>query len=81
MNLRQLKSKIKSVGNIGKITKAMQLVSAVKMKKAQQKASQGKPYREALDETIEEISGRSGSFDHPYMQENLVAKKKLAIVI
>ncbi|MFA6005133.1 MAG: ATP synthase F1 subunit gamma [Patescibacteria group bacterium] len=81
MNLRQLKSKIKSVGNVGKITKAMQLVSAVKMKKAQLRASQGKPYRDALDETIYQIGGKNVAFEHPFMKENGKATRKLAIVI
>ncbi len=50
MNLRQVRKKIKSVSNVKKITKAMQLVSAVKMKKAQTVAIEGRPYQIKLEE-------------------------------
>lgn len=55
MNIRQVRKKIKSIGNVKKITRAMQLVSAVKMKKAQQVAVEGRPYREVLEEVIAKI--------------------------
>lgn len=55
MNLRQVKRKTKSIGNVKKITKAMQLVSAVKMKKAQQLAIEGRAYRESLDRIIAKV--------------------------
>lgn len=48
MNLRQVRKKIKTIGNVSKITKAMQMVAAVKMKKAQQKALEGRIYRDLL---------------------------------
>lgn len=81
MNLRTIKSKIRSIKNVGQITRAMQLVSAVKMKKAQTKASMGLPYRTALSETISQLSGAKGSFDHPYLTENKNVKKRLGIII
>lgn len=55
MNIRQVRKKIKSVVNVKKITKAMQLVSAVKMKKAQQMALEGLPYRKTLEGVLERI--------------------------
>lgn len=55
MNIRQVRKKIKSVVNVKKITKAMQLVSAVKMKKAQQMALEGLPYRRTLEEILRRI--------------------------
>ena len=55
MNLRQVRQKIKAISNVKKITKAMQLVSAVKMKKAQQLAIEGRPYREALEKIIKQV--------------------------
>ena len=57
MNLRVVRQKIKSVGNVKKITKAMQLVSAVKMRKAQAAAVEGRPYREGLEEIISRVVG------------------------
>ena len=49
MNIRQVRKKIKSITNVKKITKAMEMISAIKMKKAQQKAVEGIPYQEGLD--------------------------------
>lgn len=56
MNLREVRKKIKSVNNVKKITKAMQMVSSVKMKKAQRAAIEGQPYRENLEKMIERVS-------------------------
>jgi len=58
MNLRQVRTKIKSVNNVKKITKAMQLVSAVKMRKAQAAAVEAEPYRSTLEEIIKKITKR-----------------------
>lgn len=56
MNVRQVRKKIKSISNVKKITKAMELVSAVKMKKAQQLEIDGRPYREHLNDLIQRIT-------------------------
>jgi len=58
MNLRTVRKKIKSVKNVRKITKAMQLISAVKMKKVVQSEVEGRLYRNSLAELIASISGR-----------------------
>jgi len=65
MNLRSLKTKIKSISNVGQITKAMQLVSAVKMKKSQQRAFEGKPYREILEDTMKKVISTGKQTEHP----------------
>ena len=55
MNLRIVRKKIKSVDNVKKITKAMELVSAVKMKKFNQLAEESTPYQEFLKKGIQNI--------------------------
>ena len=55
MNLRIVRKKIKSVDNVKKITKAMELVSAVKMKKFQQLAEESAPYQLFLERGIKNI--------------------------
>ncbi len=55
MNLRIVRKKIKSVDNVKKITKAMELVSAVKMKKFNQLAEESAPYQEFLEKGIKNI--------------------------
>lgn len=55
MNVRQVKKKIKSISNVKKITKAMEMISGIKMKKAQTLEIEGRPYRNALQSIIEKI--------------------------
>lgn len=55
MNLRQVRKKIRTIGNVKKITKAMQMVAAVKMKKAQKITLEGRPYQEILDKIIKRL--------------------------
>ncbi len=55
MNFRQVRKKIKTVSNVRKITNAMQMVSAVKMRKAQKTALEGREYRLMLDRIIQKV--------------------------
>ncbi len=82
MNVRQVSRKIKSVGNVKKITKAMQLVSAVKMKKAQAAANDGMAYQKFLEDAIRKISGRIDKNFSPMLKVDSVgAKKRLVILV
>ncbi len=56
MNLRQVRKKVKSITNVKKITKAMELVSGIKMRKAQAIEVDGRPYRNNLDVIIQKIA-------------------------
>ncbi len=56
MALKQIKSKIKSTERTSKVTKAMEAVSAVKMRKSQERALKGRPYAEAALRILENIS-------------------------
>lgn len=55
MNVRQVRKKTKSVYNVKKITRSMQLVSAIKMKKAQQAAIEARPYQQELELVIKKV--------------------------
>ncbi len=82
MNIRFVRKKIKSVFNVKKITKAMQLVSAIKMKKAQQLAIEGQPYRTNLDMIIRKVLinlETKYSLLMSYVEKS--GKKNLAIII
>lgn len=61
MNFRQVGKKIKTIGNVKKITQAMQMISAIKMKKAQTAATEGQPYREVLQDMISRLIENSQS--------------------
>jgi F-type H+-transporting ATPase subunit gamma len=82
MNLRQVRSKTKSVTNVKKITHAMEMVSAIKMKKAQQAEIEGRPYRLDLEKVVKKIVDRVdiklSALLNPQAE---AAEKKLAIMI
>lgn len=80
MNIRQVRKKIKSIGNVKKITKAMQMVSAVKMKKAQQEALEGQPFRETLQEMMSKITKKI-DIKQSRLLEAKNAEKSLVILI
>ncbi len=81
MNIRIVRKKIKSVSNVKKITKAMQLVSAIKMKKAQATAIESAPYRKHLENIIyKAVSTLDTSFS-PLIENKTESKKNLYIVI
>jgi len=83
MNLRQTRKKIKSVTNVKKITNAMEMISAIKMKKAQTEALEGRPYDEGLKKIISKIMPKVESKFSPLLveKENLPVKKRLSLVV
>ena len=77
--VQKLKSRIKSAKNIAQITKAMEMVSASKMRKAQERAVQSKPYAQALSDMLSMIGTRSNSdsSSHPLLGKRKEVKKAL----
>ena len=77
---RDIRRRIKSVKNTAQITKAMQMVAAAKMRKAQQAALVGRPYAQLLNEIMAEAAANMSGFDHPLMQSRPVAKRAVILV-
>jgi F-type H+-transporting ATPase subunit gamma len=77
---RDIRRRIKSVKNTAQITKAMQMVAAAKMRKAQSAAIIGRPYAQLLNEIMAEAATRTVGFDHPLMQSRPVAKRAVILV-
>jgi F-type H+-transporting ATPase subunit gamma len=68
-NLRDIRRRIKSVKNTAQITRAMQLVAAAKMKKAQDQALAGRDYSSQLNAVLSDISeGKSEEATHPLLE-------------
>jgi F-type H+-transporting ATPase subunit gamma len=69
-NLKDIKRRIKSVGNTKKITYAMKLVSAAKLKKAQDAVQSARQYTEALNQLVSKVleSVDSSKLSHPLME-------------
>ena len=79
-NTRDIRRRIKSVKNTAQITKAMQMVAASKMRKAQQRAVDGRPYANLLNEISTALSEITFDDKHPLLEQREV-KKEMVIVI
>lgn len=68
-SLREIKIRIKSVKSTRKITKAMEMIAASKMKRAQQQAIKGRPYLNKLKQIIANlVHGSEPKLTHPYLE-------------
>ena len=77
---RDIRRRIKSVKNTAQITKAMQMVAAAKMRKAQLAALVGRPYATLLNEMLSRASTGTVGFSHPLMQVRPIAKRAVVMV-
>ena len=77
---KEIRTKIASVQNTQKITSAMQMVAASKMRRAQDKMSQSRPYSAGLLRIIGHIAASHSEFKHPYMVERPVKNVGFVIV-
>lgn len=66
---KEIKSKISSVKNTQKITSAMEMVAASKMRKAQEQMAASRPYAENMRKVIGHIALGSLEYRHPYLEE------------
>jgi len=79
-NLRDIRRRIKSVTNTAQITRAMQLVAASKMKKAQDQALAGREYAQQLTQMLFDIRRNFTEDSHPLL-EHRGGKRELVLVI
>src|SRR3982074_3386762 len=79
-NTKDLRRRIKSIRNIGQLTKAMQMVAASKMRKAQNVALAGRPYSTLMNRVLVSLQQRTDHKLHPLLQVREV-KKELVVVI
>lgn len=78
---RALKTRIRSVKSTKQITKAMQLVAASKMRKAQDAERASEPYTRLANEILTHLAGQGETDHHPLFKQPEVVKKRLLIVI
>ena len=78
-SMKEIKRRRTSIQSTEQITKAMKLVSTVKLQKARVKAEQSKPYFSLMYETISRVLGKSENINHKYL--NSKAGKKAVIAI
>lgn len=79
-SMRDIKRRKESVQSTGQITKAMKLVSSVKLQKAKQGAEESKPYFDAMYETVAAMIAKSGQMTHPFLQKGKSDKKAVIVI-
>lgn len=76
---KEIRTQIKSVGNTQKITKAMEMVAASKMRRAQDRMEASRPYARRMREVIGHIANATPDYRHPYLIER--EPKSVGIIV
>ena len=78
--MRAIKRRKESIQSTEQITKAMKLVSTVKLQKARARAESTKPYFEAMYTTVAAMLAKSGNIMNPYLQSGASQKKAIIVI-
>ena len=78
---KEIRGKIKSFENTRKITKAMEMVSVAKMRKAQERMRAARPYAEKIRNLAANLAMATPDYKHPFMVENTSAKTAGMILV
>jgi F-type H+-transporting ATPase subunit gamma len=78
--LRDIKRRIRSVKSTQQITKAMEMVAAAKLRRAQSRVLASRPYARAMDAMLENLSATAAEVGHPLFTPRPV-KKRLVVVL
>ncbi len=78
--LRDIKRRIKSVKNTQQITKAMKMVSAAKLRRAEEEIKAARPYAQKMKEVLGRLVSRQEGFEHPLLKAKEVIEKREIIV-
>ena len=77
---REIKTKIKSVQNTRKVTRALEMVSASKIRKAQEQMRQSRPYVQAMRTIIGHLALAQSDYKHPFLAERPVKRVGFLVV-
>ena len=78
---REIKTKIKSVQNTRKVTRALEMVSASKIRKAQERMKASRPYARAMKQVIGHLAQASSEYQHPYLVERAQTRRVGYIIV
>ncbi len=79
-SLREIRRRVRSIGSTAQITRAMQMVAASKMRKAQEAALDGRPFAQLLYRIQREATRWSGDLQHPLLEVREVKKRAVILV-
>jgi len=78
---REIKTKIKSVQNTRKVTRALEMVSASKIRKAQERMKASRPYARAMKQVIGHLAEANSEFQHPYLVQRAETKRVGYVIV
>ncbi len=78
---REIKTKIKSVANTRKVTRALEMVSASKIRKAQDRMKGSRPYARLMRQMISHIAQANSEYKHPFLVERAAVKRVGYIIV
>ncbi len=78
---REIKTKIKSVQNTRKVTRALEMVSASKIRKAQERMKASRPYARAMKQVIGHLAQANSEYKHPYLIQREQVKRVGYIIV
>jgi len=78
---KEIRTQIKSIQNTQKITKAMEMVAASKMRKAQDRMAANRPYSLKLREVVGHVASANVEYKHPYLVERAEPKRVGYIIV
>ena len=79
-SMRDIKRRKSSIQSTQQITKAMKLVSTVKLQKARNRAEATNPYFNYMYKTVSSMLAKSGTIDHPYLRGGQSNKKAVVVI-
>lgn len=79
-SMRDIKRRKGSIQSTQQITKAMKLVSTVKLQKAKNRAEQTNPYSNYMYQTVTSMLAKSGTINHPYLKKGDSTKKAVVVI-
>jgi F-type H+-transporting ATPase subunit gamma len=79
-SLRDIRRRIRSIQNTQKITKAMQVIAATRLRRAQQQAQAARPYAEKMVEVLQTLSERATEYKHPFLERREGGRALMVLV-
>lgn len=78
--LKEIKGRITAVQNTQKITKAMKMVAAAKLRRAQERITMARPYANKINELLNHLVDASTEIVNPLMEERSVSNRLVVVV-
>ncbi len=79
--LRRVRRRMRSVQSTMKITRAMELIAASRITRAQQRVLAARPYADLLTQAMEDVARHAGALDHPLLEERVDPERAAVFVV